>query len=477
MCDGSADWEEISDDQYEKAIAFQLVENNGTAPKWFTHLLHTRPDLVTKILIKHVSANARSRKDHISGLYQLAEDEDWSSIAKDSVLKLLEKFPARITSSQISNVQHMLKAAIRYADKMDFIEIIDKKLSYSSMDILQRGKWLSAALIIAPEKYEKEVLEYMGHGPLRVHALTSLLDVRFDQWKPDYTLTPSILGALIQRLGNQFKPYSYINGGRVTRAMDTADTISSLIHSLTRIDDSIATKELEKLIQLQELEEWHSALKAGLYEQRKRLRDASFTQPNIESIVNTLTNSKPSNAADLMALTLDQLETLSTKIRNSNTNDYRQYWNTDKYNNPDTPKVEDAGRDALLSDLQVQLEKLNIHADKEGYFAEDKRSDIKVSYINTNRIIIPIEIKRDFHTDVWKALWSQLIGQYTQDPDAQGYGIYVIFWFGTGKTPPPPVGKKPSTADEMRTALLDMMSEEEKRLIGLCVIDCSTRDK
>ncbi|VAX01724.1 hypothetical protein MNBD_GAMMA22-2110, partial [hydrothermal vent metagenome] len=38
---------------------------------------------------------------------------------------------------------------------------------------------------------------------------------------------------------------------------------------------------------------------------------------------------------------------------------------------------------------------------------------------------------------------------------------------------PPPEGKKPSSADEMKQALLGMMTDEEKRLIGLCVIDCS----
>jgi len=471
--DSSSDWEEISDKQYEKAIAFQFVENDGGTPEWFTHLLQTRPNLVSKIFIKYVSASARSGKDHISGLYQLAEDENWSSVANISVLKLLENYPVRTKNSQISNIQHLLKAALRYADKIDFIEIIDRKLKYSSMNIIQRGKWLAAALILAPEKYEKDALEYMEHGTIRAPALTSFLDVRFDQWKPDYRLSASILGILIQKLGSQFKPYSLRDGGRVTPAMDSADTVSSFIRNLAKIDNSIATKEFEKLLLLHELVEWHNALKAGLYEHRKRLRDASFTQPNIESVANTLSNNKPSNAADLMALTLDHLETLATNIRNSSTNDYRQYWNTDKYNNPDIPKVEDAGRDALLSDLKEKLEKLNIHADKEGYFAEDKRSDIKISYLDANRIIIPIEIKRDFHTDVWKALWSQLIKQYTRDPDAHGYGIYVVFWFGTGKTPPPPLGKKPSTADEMRKTLLDMMSEEEKRLIGLCVIDCS----
>ncbi len=90
---------------------------------------------------------------------------------------------------------------------------------------------------------------------------------------------------------------------------------------------------------------------------------------------------------------------------------------------------------------------------------------------------VPVEIKKESHKDVWEALWGQLIEQYTCDPGAQGYGIYLVFWFGDGKVPPPPKGKKPSSAAEMKNALWEMMTEEEKRLIGLCIIDCSVADR
>jgi len=470
----STEWEKITDSLYEKAIAFHFVEFTGNTPDWLEQMLRSKPDLISKIFIQYVSASVKSKRDHITGLHQLAYDENWSGLAKMSILTLLEKYPVRTKNAQVFNIKYMLVAALRYADKSVLINLIDKKLNFSSMTIHQRCQWLATGLILEAQKYEKDVIKYIKQGVVQVNAIASFLSMQDESWKPDFTLPASTLRSVIAVLGKYFKPYKLSPGGyTVTQDMETADMISNYIQELSRNENAIATEGLEELIKLPELEEWQIALKGALYENRKRVRDKSFIQPDIESVVTTLSNNKPSNAADLMALVLDHLEILAINIRNKETNDYRQYWNTDQYNRPEKPKVEEACRDILLSDLKIQLERLNIHLEKEGYFVDDKRSDIKVSYIDGNKMVTPIEIKRDFHADVWKSLWTQLIKQYTRDPDTQGYGIYVIFWFSTEKTLPPPKGKKPSSADEMKQVLLGMMTEEEKRLIGLCVIDCS----
>jgi len=473
------EWAQISDTDYEKVVAFYLADNTGDTPRWFTQLLHYKPELISEVFIKYVRTSIKSGKEHITGLYQLANDTDWGMVARRSVIVLLDTYPVRTKNSQIYNIQYLLTAALRYVDKNDLLVVVDKKINLTSMNMMQRSRWLAVGLILAPEKYEQNVLDFMKPNTTRVRAIASFLSNQHDhnQWKPEYKLPVTTLVMLIKQLGSHFKPYTIKGVASVTLEIDAADMVSNFINQLSKINNIDVTKKLEKLIKTPELNEWRNSLKGKLYEYKKRIRDTSFTQPTIENVVNTLSNKEPSNAADLMALTLDHLETLATRIRNIDTNDYRQYWNTTAtYYKPTTPKVEDDCRDALLSDLRTRLNQLNINAEKEVYFADNKRSDIKISYINNNRIAIPIEIKRDFHANVWKAWKTQLIAQYTQHPDAQGYGIYLIFWFGTGKTPPPPSGKKPTTAYEMKIALLNMMTEEEKRLIGLCVIDCSISD-
>ena len=139
-------------------------------------------------------------------------------------------------------------------------------------------------------------------------------------------------------------------------------------------------------------------------------------------------------------------------------------------NRPTEPKPEDACRDALLSDLQSRLTRLQVDAQPEGRYADDKRSDIRVSHGESN---VPVEIKKSSHRDLWSAIRTQLIARYTRDPGAGGHGIYLVFWFGAGRCQPPERGARPKNATELEERLRDALSAEEARLVSICIVDVS----
>ena len=118
----------------------------------------------------------------------------------------------------------------------------------------------------------------------------------------------------------------------------------------------------------------------SLRRQKITRREAAFSHPDVNQVLQTLSNKKPSNAADLSALTTQVLTDLAKNIRDGNTSDWRQYWDMDTDNKPAKPRIEDFCRDALLSDLKIKLNPLGIDAQPEGRYADDKRSDIRVAY-------------------------------------------------------------------------------------------------
>lgn len=185
----------------------------------------------------------------------------------------------------------------------------------------------------------------------------------------------------------------------------------------------------------------------------------------------------PANAGDLAALVLDTLQDMKNRIRNGNTDDYKQYWNEERSGQSAYPKIEDHCRDTLLSDLQQRLGGLNIEAQPEGHFAEDKRSDIRISAGGANGFVMPIEIKKDSHQELWKSMHDQLIRRYTRDHRADGFGIYLVFWFGAGGVTASPCGNRPECADELAQLLRNTLSEGEKRKISICVIDVALPDR
>ena len=86
---------------------------------------------------------------------------------------------------------------------------------------------------------------------------------------------------------------------------------------------------------------------------------------------------------------------------------------------------------------------------------------------------VPVEIKKDRHPDLWSAIRTQLVSRYTRDPGAEGYGIYLVFWFGEGKCPSPESGTVPKHPAELEKRPRATLSSDEANLISICVIDVS----
>ena len=71
---------------------------------------------------------------------------------------------------------------------------------------------------------------------------------------------------------------------------------------------------------------------------------------------------------------------------------------------------------------------------------------------------------------------DQLMAQYSRDPATDGYGIYLVLWFGEvdgHRTPPPPSGVRPDSPEALKARLEGALTPEEARKISVCVIDVS----
>jgi hypothetical protein len=178
--------------------------------------------------------------------------------------------------------------------------------------------------------------------------------------------------------------------------------------------------------------------------------------------------------ADLHALLLAHLDDARTTFEHGNTDGYKVFWNLDAYGRPTKPLPEETCRDRLVDRLRLGLLPLSVTVEPEGHMAHDKRADMMVA-MPARKILC--ELKRDYHSDVWTAAEGQLERFYTPDPDAGGFGVYAVFWFGDkrpSKIPSPPGGKaKPRSAREMEQMLIEMVPHERRVRIAVHVIDVS----
>ena len=73
------------------------------------------------------------------------------------------------------------------------------------------------------------------------------------------------------------------------------------------------------------LSRWRPVLLRARDDQRIVRRDAAYRHPDVEQVCQTLNDGPPANAGDLAALVTDRLDEIADRIRNSNTDDWRQY--------------------------------------------------------------------------------------------------------------------------------------------------------
>jgi len=460
------------------AFHFQTPDFWNEEPRWYHAVVVDRPDLVARTFVRSIRATLRRGASDGLGLYELGHDDGHRPVARLALGPLLKSFPARGKVEQLSMLQRLILAALRHLDEDLLLQIIERKLALRSMDVAQRVYWLCGGLLAYPASYTDRLRKMLA-GPGVEQRIRHMAQFFSDIDRSVVTrLDRSASELLIASLGSSYRPYWTDDYSELaTNAHSRAGTytpffIDALIADLAADPSNAARNALEGLCENAKLKPWHPILQDAASRQREVRREAHFQHPTLDHVLATLDNGRPANASDLAALTMDVLADMAEDIRHGNTSDWRQYWNVDPHNRPQDPKPEDACRDTLLSDLRQRLASKAVDAQPEGTYADDKRADIRAS---CNGFNVPIEIKKSTHNDLWKAIRDQLIPKYTRDPGCDGYGIYLVFWFGPDLCKRPPIGPPPATPDALRDQLLAAanLSPEEHRKISVIVIDVS----
>lgn len=470
-------WEE---DRARKAVAFLYCtpqvycsRHGNDRPQWYQRLIEARPEIVAEVQTRYAVPELHGGREHIHRLSELAHDPGHAQVARHASLPLLRVFPARCKLKQIRALDDLLWAAIRHADRGLLKELIKRKTSRKSLNVAQRAHWLAAGLIASPAAYQVVLQDFVKSSETRAWRLAEFFCYIRNNQFPFNELGTSGWELLIRLIGRWVGPDQHLVRGAVTLAAEASSFVHDLIRHLAASPTREASGALDRLPDHSGLSRWRYVLLQAQDAQRVVCRDAGYRHPNVAQVCRTLEGGAPANPADLAALVKDKLCELEVKIRTGNTDDWRQYWDEQGDGRPPTPKHENLCRDALLSDLRERLPQ-GIDAQPESQYARDKRADIRVSRLDFQ---IPIEVKKDGHRNLWSAMQDQLIGQYTTDPATQGYGIYLVFWFGQRPTPPPPSGPRPAGPQELQEQLEATLAEDQARKISVCVIDVSGNAK
>ena len=455
--------------------ARDLSESGKARPAWYQGLLDSHPGIVSEIALKCAAAALRTEGFVSQKFWDIADDQTLGAVARAATLDLLRVFPTRCSLRQLGILDDLLWATIARGAEAELLDLAKRKLSKTGMNAGQRVRWLGTGLICSPGKYREPTVEFLDGKERLVRHLAKFCVRGANSWNPDHGSRPSpyedldskTLEIIIRTLGGRFSPVETKGFSYATDEIHVSEFLIRIINYLASKPDRSATEALESLAGDASVIRWHACLSQNLDSQRIIRRDTEYRHPTLQQACKVLRGGPPANPGDLTALTVDRIRNIATGIRKQNTNEWRLFWNEVSHGKPGEPKVENSCRDALLALLKPHLPH-PVSAQPESQHANQNRSDIAVSAPGFQ---IPIEVKRNTDRELWSALHKQLIAKYAVDPASGGYGVYVVFWFGSDKQRPRSDGKRPNSPETLEVLLREALGEKEARKISICVID------
>ena len=408
----------------------------------------------------------RTRKETFPDFYGLAHQKELAPVARIATEPLLRAFPVLAATGQLDDLNRLLWSGLQHLEPTTLRQVIEKKLEAKTMTPTRRVRWLAAGLASGSTDFLPRLSREVGDSERRVRSLASF----FTPPNPVPGLTGKLdtpaIEFLIRTLGKTFTP-TWEEGVQTIRTK-ASGRIERLISSLAARSDERAANALKELASDSGLSKWRGHLERAADTQRVVRRDAAHEAPTPQGVIAALRDGPPAGAGDLRGLVLDRLERIAGEVRATNDNLWRQFWNEDR-KKPEvqpTPKHEDACRDAILGRLRPLLPP-RCDAQPEGRYAGDRRADLRIT---GGRWSVPVEIKKNGHADLWRAVRNQLLPRYANDPATEGLGIYLVLWFGR-KCTVAAKSDRPATPEALRERLLEEMTDAERRRAAVVVLD------
>jgi hypothetical protein len=423
----------------------------------------TSEEEIAEFLTTMIEPRIHVGHEHIPGLHQLSHDERYRRVAARLALAWLKAYP----DAKLVVQRELLDTAIRFAPHDEVRALIRERVASPKPDqSALRPLWVAASFLMDFENSEVELKTFCNEDPGHVWALRGIVRVdRGERWRP---LSIRQIEFIVEQFAECWPPIEHPSSTWGDQnEWDATDFIRTAIGSIGADSSQEASEALDRLVASSRAATYRDQIKHVRAQQQRLRRDTEYRVPSFVEVKSTLAGGFPETIDDLKALTLDAIETVQRYLRQGDTTAWKAFWSGS------SPCNENTCRDRLLDVLRGHMPRA-IAANPETRMPDAKRTDIAVIY---NGMGLPVEIKGQWHKDVWNAPSAQLIDLYTKDYRANGRGIYLVLWFGPAadkNLKAHPDGKPaPITPEELRRMLLDRLDPSERSRVDIVVLNIS----
>lgn len=422
-----------------------------------------RRDLFESAIRLYIEPQLKRRKASVDGLYALLRGQPYrKDLAKKLALEWLSRFPNLPHDPEQEMVHALLTAGLA----SELAPLVATRLAQDLQDD-RRILWI-AVEVVTDFPTARTRLEAHGVPRALLWKLRAMEGGWRSEKRPPIPLSVEQISWIFSSLRMTFPQTAHPSGivSGDNNAWDASRFLEGLVSRLARDPSDEATAALQWLHD--SVGDGYTRMLKVLLAEHKQLRAESRYEPvKLAEIQTLLQAGPPGGTTDLQAAMLEALEDAQNRIKGDKLDWYRNFYETGGRR-----KGEERCRDALLQMLEGQMSGVNLRP--EDPVADDKRVDIVAE--TAADVIVPIEVKGEWNPDLWTAADKQLDHLYVNDWRA-GVGIYLVLWFGGSELKSPPRGTpKPTTPEELRTALVNGSAAARCGRVAVVVFDL-TRPK
>ena len=336
----------------------------------------------------------------------------------------------------------------------------------------QRDFWYIHAFYLLDKDYESYWKE-LTKDPNSIFILEKDLGI-FGDYKDLLALSPEKIELILNTFWQEYPEIelSDIYGSESPDDEKAYRFLTNVIFFLGKNESDNTITVIDRLLNTPEFINLHSDLKSIRYNYLKKTVMQSFQAPKPEQIVKLIERDEIISVENLRAVIIEELQSYQDDLNGHDITTKSIFYNG---NMELTNRVDENTATQYIAERLRRLENRQIIVSREHYMKDDKRCDIVLSkFIEGNRKIVPIEVKGQWHSEVYSAFENQLNRLYSIHPDSDGQGIYLVLWFGSDEKIAGVKRHGINSAQELYWKVYEKIPEELRNRIDLFVLDLSS---
>jgi hypothetical protein len=432
-----------------------------------TALLSTQDDRITFARV-WIEPQLIADKEHVSGLYMLAHDESWRAAGLALAPEWLRRFPDLLSSVELEIVD-----CLTHANAFEVLAEVAAERSegvFSNFDRMLN--WLAIDVLVRFEAVRDQAQGIGGDFPAFLWWLRNRFRLRDHEriFVPTVDQAAWIIAEFRGVWPNVSHPVGVWSGD--TNPHDATEFLRFMIDQLASNTSGAAIEALRTLAEAPE-DSYTETIQHMMFEQRRKKAEEAFDPLPPTALRDLLGDGPPASMSDLVALAVEVFDLVQRKLIGDDLDQVRDFWSDDG-----VPYPENRCRDRLAAMIEPEFDRYGVLRITESDMPQDKRADLGFL---SSRLQLPMEVKGQWHPDVWDAASGQLDSRYLIDWRSEDRGVFCVLWFGdvpsrTGRRlkAHPDGAAAPSSAEDMRAMLIERIPPNRRAHIEVVVLDLTS---